>query len=43
MSHYAGKVLVYGTMKVGKGPTPSLFVATTSVVWMGMQWSFYVG
>ena len=42
LSHFAGEVLVYGTMKVGKGLAPSLFVATTSVVWMLMQWSFYV-
>ena len=34
--------MVFGTMKVGKGIAPSLFVATMSVAWMLMQWSFYV-
>jgi hypothetical protein len=42
LSHFAGELLVYGTMKIGKGLAPPLFVATTSVVWMLMQWSFYV-
>ncbi len=42
LSHFAGELLIYGTMKVGKGLTPSLFVATTSVFWMLTQWSFYV-
>lgn len=42
LSHFAGELLVYGTMKIGKGLALPLFVATTSVVWMLMQWSFYV-
>ena len=42
LSHFAGELMVYGTMKFGKGLAPSLFVATTSVVWMLTQWSFYV-
>jgi len=42
LSHFAGELLVYGTMKIGKGVAPPLFVATTSVVWMLTQWSFYV-
>ncbi|KAI4152832.1 MAG: hypothetical protein L6R39_001727 [Caloplaca ligustica] len=39
---FAGEVLVYRTMKVGKGLASPLLVATTSVVWMLAQWSFYV-
>ena len=42
LSHFAGELLVYGTMKIGKGLAPPLFVATTSVLWMLTQWSFYV-
>lgn len=42
LSHFAGELLVYGTMKIGKGLAAPLFVATTSVVWMLTQWSFYV-
>ncbi|CAL8582396.1 ergosterol biosynthesis protein [Xanthoria parietina] len=42
LTHFAGELLVYGTLKLGKGLAPPLFVATTSVVWMITQWSFYV-
>lgn len=42
LSHFTGELLVYGTMKVGKGLASPLFVATTSVIWMLTQWSFYV-
>lgn len=42
LTHFAGELLVYGTLKVGKGLAPPIFVATTSVVWMITQWSFYV-
>ncbi|KAL8962801.1 MAG: hypothetical protein Q9193_000854 [Seirophora villosa] len=42
LAHFAGELLVYGTMKVGGGLAPPLFVASTSVVWMLTQWSFYV-
>ncbi|KAL8816245.1 MAG: hypothetical protein Q9223_004718 [Gallowayella weberi] len=42
LTHFAGELLVFGTMKVGKGLAPPLFVATTSVIWMLTQWSFYV-
>ncbi|KAG7005452.1 hypothetical protein G7Y79_00019g046320 [Physcia stellaris] len=42
LSHFTGELLVFGTMKVGKGLAPSLFVASTSVLWMLTQWSFYV-
>ena len=42
LSHFTGELLVFGTMKIGKGLAPSLFVATTSVVWMLTQWSFYL-
>ena len=41
--HFATEWLVYGTMQFGKGIFPSLVVATTSLVWMGVQWEFYVG
>jgi len=42
LSHFTTELLIYGTMKIGKGLAPPLFVATTSVVWMLAQWSFYV-
>ncbi|KAL9020796.1 MAG: hypothetical protein Q9185_001980 [Variospora sp. 1 TL-2023] len=42
LTHFTGELLVYGTLKVGTGLAPPLFVATTSVVWMLTQWSFYV-
>ncbi|KAL8806875.1 MAG: hypothetical protein Q9200_004882 [Gallowayella weberi] len=42
LTHFAGELLVFGTMKVGKRLAPPLFVATTSVIWMLTQWSFYV-
>ncbi|KAL8923569.1 MAG: hypothetical protein Q9208_004516 [Pyrenodesmia sp. 3 TL-2023] len=42
LATFAGELLVYGTLKFGKGLAPPLFVATTSVVWMITQWSFYV-
>lgn len=32
LTHFAGELLVYGTLKVGKGLAPPLSVATTSVV-----------
>jgi len=41
-SHFTAELLAYGTMKIGKGLAPPLFVATTSVIWMLTQWSFYV-
>ncbi|CAF9907970.1 MAG: ergosterol biosynthesis protein [Heterodermia speciosa] len=43
LGHFAGELFVYGTMKIGKGLAPPLFVATTSVIWMLAQSSFYLG
>ena len=43
LNQFAVELLFFGTMKVGKGLAPPLCVATTSVVWMLVQWSFYVG
>ncbi|KAL9024564.1 MAG: hypothetical protein Q9196_006430, partial [Gyalolechia fulgens] len=37
LANYAGELLAFGTMKFGKGSAPSIFVATTSIVWMITQ------
>lgn len=42
LSHFTAELLVYGTMRFGKGLASPLVVATTSVIWMLTQWSFYV-
>lgn len=40
--HFLSEWLVYGTMQFGKGIVPSLTVATVSLVWMTLQYGFYV-
>ncbi|KAL8815825.1 MAG: hypothetical protein Q9191_008417, partial [Dirinaria sp. TL-2023a] len=40
--HFSSEWLVYGTMEFGTGILPSLIVATVSLIWMTMQWDFYV-
>lgn len=41
--HFAGEVLVFRTMGLGKGIVPVLTVAMGSTVWMGVQRGFYLG
>ena len=40
--HFLSEWLVYGTMQFGKGIVPSLTVAIVSLVWMTLQYDFYV-
>ncbi|TVY47959.1 Ergosterol biosynthetic protein [Lachnellula occidentalis] len=40
--HFVSEWQVFGTARLGKGLIGPLVVATASLVWMFMQWGFYV-
>lgn len=42
MMHFVSEWFVFGTARWGKGLAGPVFVSVGSVVWMVMQWGFYV-
>ncbi|CAD6446450.1 3549cedd-204f-4280-aecb-d0a7cea599e0 [Sclerotinia trifoliorum] len=40
--HFMGEWLVFGTAKMGKGLAGPAAVSTATLIWMWMQWGFYV-
>lgn len=40
--HFVSEWQVFGTARLGKGLLGPLVVSTASLVWMFMQWGFYV-
>jgi hypothetical protein len=42
-AHFMSEWLIFRTAKLGAGLTGPLVVATTSLVWMVIQWEFYIG
>ena len=43
LGQFGSEWLIYGTMKMGKGLVPVLVVAGGSIIWMLVQWNYYVG
>ena len=41
-AHFVSEWWVFGTAGWGKGLAGPVFVSTGSLVWMGVQWGYYV-
>jgi hypothetical protein len=42
-AHFMSEWFVFGTCKAGPGVAGPAVVSTVSLVWMWVQWGFYVG